>query len=291
MTLKLPIGDANAGTAFISKDVLKESLGAFSREAPEVYGRQGGGVQELNGGAKVILPLGTDRIPQALACLSPSMEPIGQRAIDDRREWRSRAVRQRRLSATALDETGVLNRARLELWIEPSPGRRTPPPVRDRISDRLDRVAGVATIRRILIGFDFSDASRRAAVEGVALAEQLGAEATVISVLEVGDLRVAMKLPLKRLEVDEVHERVAAWVDRQYDKLQRATNGTFRRVIRRGIPAREIAAEARRGRADLIVLAAVGISRRITLGSVAREVVRHSPVPVMLVPKSGRRRS
>jgi nucleotide-binding universal stress UspA family protein len=146
---------------------------------------------------------------------------------------------------------------------------------------------GLVSIQRVLIGFDFSEASHRAAVSGVALAEQLGAEAIVLSVLESGDLRVAMSLPLENFEVEQVHERVAEWVDQQYEKLQKSVSGPFRRLIRRGIPSTEIVAAAKDENAGLIVLGAVGISRRISIGSVAGDVVRHSAIPVMLVPKSG----
>lgn len=150
---------------------------------------------------------------------------------------------------------------------------------------------GPVSIQRVLIGFDFSEAARCAAVAGVALAEQLGAEAIVLSVLDVGDLRVAMKLPLENFEIDEVHKRVAKWVDQQYEKLQGAVSGPFRRLIRRGIPATEIVAAATHEGAGLIVLGAEGISRRISIGSCAGDVVRHSQIPVMLVPKSDRRGS
>lgn len=143
------------------------------------------------------------------------------------------------------------------------------------------------SIQRVLIGFDFSEASWRAAMAGVALAEQLGAEAIVLSVLEVGDLRVAMKLPLESFEVEQAHERVAAWVDEQYEKLQASVSGPFRRQIRRGFPSTEMVAAAKDEKVGLIVLGAEGISRRITIGSCAGDVVRHSQVPVMLVPKSG----
>ncbi len=125
------------------------------------------------------------------------------------------------------------------------------------------------SIERVLIGFDFSDASRRAALAGIELAAQLRAEAIVLSVLDVGNLREVMKLPIEHADIDHAGEQVAQFCDQQYDELAKAASGPFRRLTRRGIPATEIVAAASAERAGLIVLGAEGISRRVPLGSCA----------------------
>ncbi len=59
-----------------------------------------------------------------------------------------------------------------------------------------------------------------------------------------------------------------------------------RQVIRTGNPAEEIVDYARVNQMDLIAMSTHGRTglQRALLGSVAESVVRHSPVPVLLVP-------
>ena len=137
-------------------------------------------------------------------------------------------------------------------------------------------------VRRILIAFDFSRESARAVAYGIELAEQLGAEPVVITVLDVADLRVAMRAGLHGFEDDAaVRRMVRRWIADQDAQLLGDTNA--RRVIRRGIPEQEILTAATRLRAGMIVMGPTGLGRR-SFGSVTREVLRRSPVPVVVVP-------
>jgi nucleotide-binding universal stress UspA family protein len=136
-------------------------------------------------------------------------------------------------------------------------------------------------IRRIVVPVDFSDASNRAARYAASeLAKPLGAEVVLVTVLEISDLRVAMKEGLHGFDSDdELRAQVEQWLEDNFAKL----GIDARRDVRRGIIDREICEAIAEHEADLVVMGAVGITRRIPLGSKADYVLRHVDVPVLLV--------
>ena len=141
-------------------------------------------------------------------------------------------------------------------------------------------------IQRIVVPVDFSDASCRAARYAVEeLAPQLRAEVVFVTVLEASDLRVAMSAGLHGFDTDEeLHRQVADWIEEQFRKIESAHDSVkARRDIRRGLPEREIVEAIHEHDADMVVMGAVGIARRIPIGSKAEYVLRHSEVPLVLV--------
>ncbi len=139
-------------------------------------------------------------------------------------------------------------------------------------------------IKRILIPVDFSKASHEAARWGIDLANQLAAEVLVLSVLDVGDLRVAMKEGLHGFETDEdVRRQVHEWVEAQYAKIIPAGAKNVRRDLRRGMVDHELKNAIAQYEPDLIVMGSVGITRRLPLGSKTEFVMRHSKVPVVII--------
>ena len=139
-------------------------------------------------------------------------------------------------------------------------------------------------IKRIVIPFDFSEVSARAAEFGVELAKQLDAAVTLVSVLEVGDLRVAMKAGLHHFETSEdVKKQVEEWVESQYKTIKIPSGVKSERVIRRGIPEKEILQVISENNADMVVMGSTGIARRLPIGSVAEAVMRQCKVPVTVL--------
>ena len=135
-------------------------------------------------------------------------------------------------------------------------------------------------IRRILVPIDFSKASSRAAHYAVDELAPLGAEVVLVTVLEVSDLRVAMSAGLHGFDNDdELHDQVMQWLEEQFAKFP----ATARREVRRGIVEREIVEAIQEHDADFVVMGAVGIARRIPIGSKAEYVLRHVDVPLLLV--------
>ena len=141
-------------------------------------------------------------------------------------------------------------------------------------------------IKQILVPVDFSKASRAAARYAIAeIAPQLKAAVTFVTVLDVSDLRVAMSAGLHGFEDDDdVRRKVQEWIEEQFASIETASDSVkAKRDIRRGLPEREILEAIQEHKADLIVMGAHGIARRIPIGSKAEQVVRHSKVPVLLV--------
>ena len=136
-------------------------------------------------------------------------------------------------------------------------------------------------IRRIVVPVDFSDASRRAARYALdELAPPFGAEVVLVTVLDVSDLRVAMRAGLHGFDSDEeLHAQVHDWIEEQFSKI----GATARRDVRRGLPEREIVEAIAEHEADLVVMGAVGITKRIPIGSKAEYVLRHVDIPLLLL--------
>jgi nucleotide-binding universal stress UspA family protein len=139
-------------------------------------------------------------------------------------------------------------------------------------------------VRRIVIAFDFSPHSARAVVYGIDLATQLGAEPIVLTVLDVADLRVAMKAGLHGFSTNaDVRRAVKHWIAEEDRALLGPSPIPVRRIIRRGIPASAIVTAAARLKADMIVMASSGMARRLPIGSCTKEVLRTAKVPVLVV--------
>jgi len=141
-------------------------------------------------------------------------------------------------------------------------------------------------IKQILVAIDFSpesvSAARYATTE---LAQQLQAEVTFVAVLEPSDLRVAIGAGLHGFETDEdVRRQVREWVEEQFRAIEAPENAVnAKRDVRRGDPAHEIVEAIGEHAADLVVIGARGIGRRDPIGGKAEHLLRHSPVPLLLV--------
>jgi nucleotide-binding universal stress UspA family protein len=140
--------------------------------------------------------------------------------------------------------------------------------------------------RRILWPTDFSPLAKAALPHAVGLAAGTGAELVLLHVLPslaayaVPDLSGALSVSLQR------NARVAA--QRQIHRLEKQVKGpNFRThtVLTEGVPFDQIVRAAKRLRCDLIVLAThgrTGLAHAI-MGSVAENVVRRAPCPVLTV--------
>jgi nucleotide-binding universal stress UspA family protein len=140
-------------------------------------------------------------------------------------------------------------------------------------------------IKRILVPIDFSDMSRRAAHYAISeLAPQLGADVVLVTVLEVSDLRTAMRAGLHGFDTDEeVRRQVHDWVEAQFAMLESHGPVSVQRDIRRGLPDRELVAAIREHKPDLIVMGAAGMGRRDPIGSKTEHLIRQVDVPVLLI--------
>jgi nucleotide-binding universal stress UspA family protein len=141
-------------------------------------------------------------------------------------------------------------------------------------------------LRRILVPIDFSDRSRVALTYGVALVEQFKASIHLLHVVEsiVGSHPVPIETGLH----DELDRAIAA---RAWDELNELLPSDDRTrlhaelVLEWGTPFVEIVRYARWHEIDLITMGTHGRSgvTHLLMGSVAENVVRTSPCPVLTV--------
>lgn len=140
--------------------------------------------------------------------------------------------------------------------------------------------------RRILVGVDFSPASREALARALDLARRVGARVEVLHVAE----EVKAALPFNkegRATAERLQREILAVAERKLGEWlarRRGADATAR--VLPGKPARVILEHAKRSKADLIVLANLGHGAigELLLGSTADGVMRRAPVPVLLVP-------
>jgi universal stress protein A len=139
-------------------------------------------------------------------------------------------------------------------------------------------------LKKILVPIDFSDCSKKALQYAVPLAKEHKAAITLLYVVptnyalgEYGgidyasieaEMHVSGDKKLAQLAVDEVRDEVPA------DP-----------IVRTGSPALEIISMAKSLSADLIVISTHGRTglKHVLMGSVAEDVVRRAPCPVLVV--------
>jgi nucleotide-binding universal stress UspA family protein len=120
------------------------------------------------------------------------------------------------------------------------------------------------TVRRILVPVDFFAASLHAASFAFALARQLGCEVRCTTVVDVLDLRIAMRAGLHDFETNaDLRRQVGRWINGEFGKLTAIAGMDVQREVRRGVPEHEILKSVRKP--DIIVMGSIGIARRFPL--------------------------
>jgi nucleotide-binding universal stress UspA family protein len=146
-------------------------------------------------------------------------------------------------------------------------------------------------IKNILVATDGSRGAGKAVKYAAGLARQLGAVVTVLQVVDVTALAAPGVNPLvsaAKIAMD-VRDILARAADRNVATTAaqvRKQGPRARTSVRSGVPVEEIVSEAKRQKADLIVLGSQGRSafKAAMLGSVAYGVIhRSSKIPVLVV--------
>jgi nucleotide-binding universal stress UspA family protein len=137
---------------------------------------------------------------------------------------------------------------------------------------------------RILVPLDGSPFAEQALPTAAALARAAGAELKLIHVLDF--LHFASFAELQDdAWLRNAHSDAAAYLDHHAQELARAHGLTVTTNVVEGLAGQSIQDEARRWRANLIVMSTHGhgMAQRAWLGSVADALVRESSTPVILV--------
>lgn len=137
----------------------------------------------------------------------------------------------------------------------------------------------------ILIAVDGSKFSEEAAHAGIELAKALKATATFLCVVDISNLvsnaSVGGVIDAEILKI--YHEEAEKVVD---SVAKKCTYEKIKKLTPEGIPAETIMRTAKSEKADMIVMGTHGRTglRHLLIGSVAENVVRHSHIPVLVVP-------
>ena len=141
-------------------------------------------------------------------------------------------------------------------------------------------------IQRILVPVDGSSTALNAARFAIRVAQTYMAELCFIYVVDSRSVEKAARLSGDTQE--GLGSNLKAQGQRYLNyaaKLAAEAGQRATIVLREGVPQREITGEARRRRADLIVIGRVGQRgpRRILIGSVAERVIEYAPCPVLVI--------
>ena len=140
--------------------------------------------------------------------------------------------------------------------------------------------------QRIIVPLDGSELAETALPHAEELARLTGAPLHLVRVVDLSHSAAYGAYGMYAAGPDAMTAAEAETAQEYLDRLQQALSGrgaTATAEVLRGLTARTLVAAARPG--DVIVMATHGRTGlpRWFLGSVAEEVVRHTPVPLLLV--------
>jgi nucleotide-binding universal stress UspA family protein len=140
--------------------------------------------------------------------------------------------------------------------------------------------------RKVLFPLDFSEFCSEIVPQVISVARKFSAEVHLVTVVELQHDPGAAYVPHPSLDKlrGEVLERVERRLQ-QFEEEFFLTYRSVRRMVLSGVPAEEILKYIERAGIDLVVMATHRRREvaKAVLGSVAEEVIRKSPVPVMSI--------
>jgi len=142
-------------------------------------------------------------------------------------------------------------------------------------------------IKKIVWSTDFSDEAEEALLYADAFAKAYNAKIVALHV--VPDISPAL-YDAALVVKGELAKRVAyvrKETQKKFDAIRKAKNLEFATLIKEGNAAKKIIETAEEEKADLIVLGRRGLSaiEKLFIGSVANQVLRNSPIPLLLTKK------
>jgi nucleotide-binding universal stress UspA family protein len=144
-------------------------------------------------------------------------------------------------------------------------------------------------LRKIMIATDGSETSIHAAELAIDLAKLSGATVAAVYVVDISKLA---QLP-GYTSLPGINDRLMELMFKEGDEAMTeirdiASNArvNFEKSVAEGDPSTEILKRSEKDGIDLLVMGGIGRSglEKFLLGSVAEKVVRHSKVPILIVP-------
>ena len=144
-------------------------------------------------------------------------------------------------------------------------------------------------LKKILIATDGSETSMRAAKMAVSIGKISGAAVTAIYVVDVhrlAQLPGYAAMPGLKDNLMQLMHKEGGEAMEEIEDMARDAGVAYERALAEGDPGEELLKLCNDSGFDMIVMGTIGRSglTRFLLGSVAEKVVRHSHVPVLVVP-------
>lgn len=150
-------------------------------------------------------------------------------------------------------------------------------------SDMPLLTASPIKIREILVPVDFSDCAEKALTYAIPFAKQFDARITLLHVVQLNYL---VGTEFATVDYTFVEKDLRTQAARQLERLSGLSERvTCKTEVRTGQPVVEIVEAAKRLQTDLIIISTHGRTglKHMLLGSVAENIVRHAPCPVLVV--------
>jgi nucleotide-binding universal stress UspA family protein len=143
--------------------------------------------------------------------------------------------------------------------------------------------------KKIMVATDGSQTSIRTAELAVGLARLSGGSIIAIYVVDLyrlAHLPGYAAFPSLSSRLMELMQREGELAISEVENMACDAGVPFSSIIAEGDPSQEIVKRSHKSGADLLVLGRIGRSdlEKILLGCVAEKVVRHSKIPVLIVP-------
>ena len=143
--------------------------------------------------------------------------------------------------------------------------------------------------KKIMVATDGSQTSIRTAEIAVDLARLSGGSIIAIYVVDIyrlAHLPGYAAFPSLSSRLMELMQREGELAISEVENMACDAGVPFSSIIAEGDPSQEIVKRSHKSGADLLVLGRIGRSdlEKILLGCVAEKVVRHSKIPVLIVP-------
>jgi nucleotide-binding universal stress UspA family protein len=138
-------------------------------------------------------------------------------------------------------------------------------------------------MEKVLIAIDNSPHSDKVVKKGLELAERLNAKAAILSVVDIQFVTAEVNIlsqETTQLLKDEFYREHQTHLNK-FDRHHKVES-----LVEEGNPYEEILRMAKEWEADIIVLGTMGRTglSHLMIGSVAEKVLRHSSIPVFIVP-------
>ncbi len=142
--------------------------------------------------------------------------------------------------------------------------------------------------KKIMIATDGSDASKKAAMIGIDIAQHANGSVTAVYVMET--LRLAhlpgyATLPGLKDKILQLMQEEGQQATQFVEDQAQIMNVPCRKILVEGSPSEELLKISQEQGIDLLIMGSLGRTgiEKILLGSVAGKVVLQSPIPVLLV--------